>query len=574
MAASVNAETIRLQFLWRSIAVPLGDVESVDVESVDVAGRLLWAGVRIRHAARSSQVSGLTLTVARALADAVETARIDWWRKAIAAQIGALQSVHDRLAVLAAPPKYLTADALRDLVRAAEAVADGFAARWPKSLSGSPEVRMLEEILAFLGEPGDARARANKEFVASELVRCRQLFDRIEVRPLTEEQRRAVVVDERRNLVVAAAGSGKTSVIVAKAGWLVHRGYRQPSELLLLAFARDARHEMEERVRARLGDAIGPSLTVRTFHSLGMAILGEASGKRPALASVAESYNALLRLIKSILADLLEDRQLSATVKEWFQDWFAPYRSEHDFKSWGEYYNYIRKFDIRSLNNETVRSFEECEIANFLYLNGVAYKYEAPYEHDLATSEKRQYKPDFYLPEHGVYIEHFGIDASGNTAPFVDREKYLREMDWKRSVHAEHGTILIETFSHERAAGSLLRDLREKLVRHGVKLSPVSREDVFAILNQQGRIDSFTQLVATFLQHFKGNRLTVSDIAGRARTQRDRARAQAFLAVFSPIFERYRETLADAGEIDFHDMINRATDLVEAGLYRLALGHS
>ena len=568
MAASVNAETIRLQFLWGSIAVPLGDVESVDVESVDVAGHLLWASVRIRYAAGSSQVSGLTLTVAKALADAVETARIDWWRKAIEAQIGALRSVHDRLAVLAAPPKYVTADSLRDLVCAAEVVSDGFAARWPKSLSDSPEVRMLDEILAFLEESADARARANKEFVASELVRSRQLFDRIEVRPLTEEQRRAVVVDERRNLVVAAAGSGKTSVIVAKAGWLVQRGYRKPSELLLLAFARDARDEMEERVRARLGDAIGPSLTVRTFHSLGMAIIGEASEKRPALASVAEHYNALLRLIKSILADLLKDRQLSATVKEWFQDWFAPYRSEHDFKSWGEYYNYIRKYDIRSLNNETVRSFEECEIANFLYLNGVAYKYEAPYEHDLATSDKRQYKPDFYLPEHGVYIEHFGIDAAGNTAPFVDREKYLREMDWKRGVHAEHGTILIETFSHERAAGSLLRNLREKLVRHGVKLSPIPREDVFAVLNQQGRIDSLTQLVATFLQHFKGNRLTVSDIAGRARTQRDRARAQAFLAVFSPIFERYRETLADAGEIDFHDMINRATDLVEAGRYR------
>ena len=568
MAASVNAEAIRLQFLWRSIAVPLSDVESVDVESVDVAGHLLWASVRIRHAAGSSQVSGLTLTVARALADAVETARIDWWRKAIAAQVGALRSVHDRLDVLAAPPKYLTADALRDLVRAAEAASDGFAARWPKSLSDSPEIRMLHDILEFLDEPGNARARTNKEFVASELVRSRQLFDRIEVRPLTEEQRRAVVVDERRNLVVAAAGSGKTSVIVAKAGWLVQRGYRRPSELLLLAFARDARDEMEERVRTRLGDAIGPTLTVRTFHSLGMAIIGEASGKRPALASVAENYNALLRLIKSILADLLQDRQLSATVKDWFQDWFAPYRSEHDFKSWGEYYNYIRKYDIRSLNDETVRSFEECEIANFLYLNGVAYKYEAPYEHDLATSEKRQYKPDFYLPEHGVYIEHFGIDASGNTAPFVDREKYLREMDWKRSVHADHGTILIETFSHERAAGSLLRNLREKLVRHGVKLAPIPREDVFAVLNQQGRIDSFTQLVATFLQHFKGNRLTVSDIDGRARTQRDRARAQAFLAVFSPIFERYRETLADAGEIDFHDMINRATDLVEAGRYR------
>ena len=260
-------------------------------------------------------------------------------------------------------------------------------------------------------------------------------------------------------------------------------------------------------------------------------------------------------------------------MREWFQDWFAPYKSEHEFKSWGEYYDYIRKFDIRSLNGETVRSFEECEIANFLYLNGVDYKYEASYEHDLATSEKRQYKPDFYLPEHGIYIEHFGIDAAGNTAPFVDREKYLREMDWKRGVHAEHSTILIETFSHERAAGSLLRKLSEKLALRGVKLSPIPRKDVFAVLNQQGRIDSFTQLVATFLQHFKGNRLSFSDITERARTHQGRKRAQAFLAVFRRVFERYQKALADSGEIDFHDMINRATDLVEAGRYRSPFGY-
>ncbi len=299
-----------------------------------------------------------------------------------------------------------------------------------------------------------------------------------------------------------------------------------------------------------------------------MAVIGEADGKRPTLALVAESERALFKLVKGILADLVADRKLSAIVREWFQDWFAPYRSEHDFKTWGEYYNYIRKYDIRSLNGETVRSFEECEIANFLYLNGVAYKYEVAYEHDLATSEKRQYKPDFYLPEHGVYIEHFGINAAGNTAPFVDREKYLREMDWKRKIHAKYGTTLIETFSHEHADGRLLRNLTEKLGEHGVTFAPHPGEDVFAVLNQQGRIDSFTRLVATFLQHFKGNRLTFSDIASLARTQRDRARAQAFLAVFSPIFERYQERLSRSGEIDFHDMIHRATDLAEAGRYR------
>ena len=481
--------------------------------------------------------------------------------------------MHERLAAWADPPRYLTADAFRELEAEAQTVAGGFPARWPEALSDAPEFRMLRDILEFLEAPGDARAKANEAFVASELVRSRELFDRIEARPLTEEQRRAVVVDERRNLVVAAAGSGKTSVIVAKAGWLIRKRYRKPSELLLLAFARDARKEMEERLDGRLGATIAGEVTVRTFHALGMAIIGEAEGKRPALAAVAENDRTLFDLLRGIVADLLADSELSDTLDDWFQEGFAPYRSQHEFRNWGEYHDYIRKFDIRSLKGETVRSFEECEIANFLYLHGVAYEYEAPYEHDLATSEKRQYKPDFRLPEHGIYIEHFGIDAAGNTAPFVDRGQYWRDMEWKRGVHAKHGTVLIETFSHEQADGMLLRNLAEKLAAHGVSLSPVPREEVFAVLEQQGWIDPFTRLVATFLQHFKGSRLSFDDIAERAAAHRDRKRAEAFLAVFRPIFARYQEALASAGEVDFHDMINRATDLVEEGRYRSPFGY-
>ena len=87
-----------------------------------------------------------------------------------------------------------------------------------------------------------------------------------------------------------------------------------------------------------------------------------------------------------------------------------------------------------------MRSFEECEIANFLHLSGVAYEFEADYEHDLATARKRQYRPDFGVRGHGVDVEHFGIDALGNTAPSVDRERYVRKMNWKRGVQARYGT--------------------------------------------------------------------------------------------------------------------------------------
>ena len=567
-SVSVNRTAVELTFGRQSLGIPLRDLAEITL----VSGRR-WARLRLRHAAGVAVASGLPRREAKALVDALEIARVDWWRSALATQIGALRSVHDRLAALADPPKYVHAEDIRVLIHDAETAAAGLVRRWPDSLSDLQEVGMLRVILGFLEDSSDARSKANAVFVANELVRSGPLLDRIEALPLTEEQRRAVVVDERCNLVVAAAGSGKTSVIVAKAGWLVQRGYRKPSELLLLAFARDAGNEMEERVRKRLGGATARAMTLRTFHSLGMAIIGSAEGKRPALAASAENDRALFDLLKGIVADLLSDGEVSAVLLGWFQDQFAPYRSEHEFGNWGEYWEYIRRNDILSLKGDRVKSFEECEIANFLYLHGVTYEYEAPYEHETATAERRQYKPDFHLPDHGIYIEHFGLDAKGRTAPFIDREKYLREMEWKRQVHAERGTVLIETFSHECADGKLIRNLTAKLAEHGVVLSAVPRERIFAVLEERGRIDPFTRLLATFLQHYKGSRLSFRDLTERASASADMRRAEAFLAVFRPAWERYEETLARAGEIDFHDMINRATDHVEAGRYGSPFGY-
>ena len=567
-AVRLTGERLILERRSRSMVIPFREIET---EEMGLGW--FWGRLRVRLASGDVTASGLSKPAAQLFGDALLRARVDWWKDALDTHAGAIESVYDRLAQFTDPPRYLARTVFSPVEYDARDVAARFPSRCPEQLSDVAEIRMLKAIQDFADDSERWRTRACDTFVANELVRSRVFFDGIEARPLTDEQRRAVVVDEDRNLIVAAAGSGKTSVIVAKAGWLIQRGYRRPSELLLLAFAKDAQEEMVERVRQRLGDRVEAELTVRTFHSLGMSIIGEVERRRPAVARAAVDEHALFDLLRGIVRDLVADPGFTGVMLNWFAEHFAPYRSEFEFKTQGSYWAYLRDNGVRSLRGEKLKSFEECEIANFLYLNGVAYEYERDYEHETATPEKRQYQPDFYLPDAGIYIEHIALSESNDTPPFIDRRKYLRSLDWKRRLHAEHGTVLVETYSHEKKAGRLTLNLEEKLAAHGVTMSPIPSEEAFSVLEQQGRIDPFTRLVATFLHHYKGAQLSANDVARRAAEAPIRPRAEAFLTFFIPVYERYQESLARKRQIDFHDMITIATEHVQSGRYRNRYGY-
>ncbi|WP_425492607.1 UvrD-helicase domain-containing protein [Dyella jiangningensis] len=68
-------------------------------------------------------------------------------------------------------------------------------------------------------ETRESAQEQNKKLVDQELLVCKDFFDHVEKTPLTEEQARAVLCFDNRVLVVASAGSGKTSTMVAKAGY-------------------------------------------------------------------------------------------------------------------------------------------------------------------------------------------------------------------------------------------------------------------------------------------------------------------------------------------------------------------
>ena len=92
-----------------------------------------------------------------------------------------------------------------------------------------------------------------------------------------------------------------------------------------------------------------------------------------------------------------------------------PFDSEVETEA--DYRQCVRNSELRTLKGELVKNFEELTIANWLAANDVEYEYERQYEHRTAESRYRQCQPDFYLTNHGIYIEHFALDENGRAPP-------------------------------------------------------------------------------------------------------------------------------------------------------------
>ncbi len=398
------------------------------------------------------------------------------------------------------------------------------------------------------------RERANGLFVTANIpaVKSAGLPD-----PMSDEQAEAVATDEDVTLVLAGAGTGKTRVIAGKVAHLVRNYSIPPHEILVLAYNKAAAKSIRERLSADLAPT-----TVTTFHAFGRNVIVEAEERAPTISKLAGDEMALTKAIDGIIQDILQNPQNSRALVDFIANLLSPYRPPYDFSTPAEYKKYIYNTELRTLNGDLVKSLEELTIANFLTENGIKYEYERPYEVQTATRERGQYQPDFFLPGHAIYIEHFALNEAGQ--PPRNWYRYSEGVDWKRNQHREHGTHLIQTYSWQHVRGELLKTLRAELEEAGVKFDPIPHEElVKKLARQKSRISKLAYLLKTFLNHFKTNSLALNEL--RNRVLGDWRRNQRFLDVFEQVHERYEQMLADEKALDFHDLINRAACHIRGG---------
>ncbi len=430
----------------------------------------------------------------------------------------------------------------------------------------------------FIYEESLSIAQHNEVYLSTHIKDDKDYLDNIlrKVDPnilLDDEQRRVVLSDEDYTLVIAGAGAGKTTTVAAKVKYLVEKKGIDPKQILVISFTNKAVGELQDKINKDLGI----DCPVTTFHKAGYAILNRQDAARKTIVDQGFMYYVINNYLKN---NILENPELVDKLILFFGSYFdAPYEGD----DLNDFFNYISKADFSTIRGnideysekiinertgkcvtiarETLRSAQEVQIANFLYLNGIDYVYEKPYPYNILRSHK-PYTPDFTIEQGGkvAYIEHFGITQDGRNNRYKPEQlkKYKQEVNDKVKLHKEHGTDLIYTFSSYNDSRDLISHLKDELVQHGFRLFPRPSKEVFdkIVSTEENRyIARLVSLVCTFIQNFKTNGYTSDDFF-RFLSSSNNERTKLFLVICEQCFHEYSKCLKERNAIDFEDMIN------------------
>lgn len=449
------------------------------------------------------------------------------------------------------------------------------------------EINLITEFLSRFKNIQVIRKEYNEKLVQTELENYRSFFDDVGGKKLDPQQRRAVVINEDNNLVIAGAGTGKTTTMVAKVHYLMKRYKVRPTEILAISFTSRSASDLKKRINSS-------GVHAKTFHKFGKDVIHHVEQKVQAIFPPSEYLSFIIRQFK----EQLNNVQYTNKVNKYFLRYIHETSEDKYFENRGQYMQYLKDQNFKTyqkslvprngemtLLRETVKSAEECRIANFLFLHNVKYKYEELYEFDTGDVNRGRYFPDFsiYANNQRIYYEHFALTNRSNDIPKwfckIDenyqtaKNRYLDKIQWARVLHAERETILIETYSYEMSEGTLFANLKTRLEEHGIYLQPKSPQEIWTIIEEVSKDDelrSFYELIGTFITLMKSNNYSFEDVErinSNLPNKFQQERNGIFLEIIKPIYAGYIKHLKSNGRIDFSDMINKATEYIQSRKY-------
>ena len=551
-----------------------------DIRQISVEDGLLSYGINIRLTGSSIEFTGMSSRNAHSFVN--ET--VGYMGPAIASAIqkheAKIRSAEHKFASFSEGTFYLNQTKVCELKALLPDELSLFEHPYLNTELLTPEIRHFARTYKeFINPASKYTQKRNQIYVTRQREKYRELFSNLEKYPLTDEQQEAVVTEEDNTLLIAAAGSGKSSTITAKIAYLLSEAQLEPNQLGIFAFNRSTQAELSKRVLnacEKLG-IDGEKITVSTFHSFSLEVIRTVQGEKPTISEMVTGAN-FNRALMSIIQDLCaENRSFQEAFLLYNSIFKNPAPDEDTIKTKQDYDLYLMDLDgtrdrdhetgawhvtLESMDGTVVKSLEELRIANWLFINGIDYKYEQPYVSKTATAERRQYRPDFYYPQANLWHEHYALNKYGKAPSFM--QGYEAGVSWKRELHQQNNTQCIETRSAMFADGTIFESLRAQLESYGITPRPRSQDDINRLIEEAFNPDKDIEFIAKFLTHFKANNLTIDALHERAKEHRDKSRSNALLSIFVPIYNAYENRLSQEGAIDFQDCLNQAAQMIES----------
>lgn len=417
------------------------------------------------------------------------------------------------------------------------------------------EIHEVEKMLSI------QKDQTNTQFIRKEKERAQALFSAADGKELlTEEQVTAVLTDDNRNLIIAGAGSGKTRVIDFKVRYLVNYKNIDPSKIILLSFSRKSARDLTEKISENI-----PGIEARTIHSFSATSIGRQGRKL-----FDDSKKELEFFVIKALMQTLQEKDSYKMFNEFYEKYFSELKSLIYYKSLDELRLALKKCNsklvrderfgeivarraLKTLKGDFVRSVDERYIADFLYLQNINYEYERRYPHSTET-----YYPDFYLVDYDIYLEHFALISESEVPAYFDQpQKYLQGMIWKRELHKQNKTKLIETHSYLLNAGNTSEYLKRILEKGGIAISTTLDEE-----KAYGKISNeFSKFFIRFYNALKLSGFSLTEL----KSKFSEPKYFLFLRLFEGFFSNFKKLSAAENKMDFSDLLLEASEVYRSG---------
>ncbi len=133
---------------------------------------------------------------------------------------------------------------------------------------------------------------------------------------LNAQQEAAVKQVNGPTLLLAVPGSGKTTVIVARLGYMLYCQGIDPSSILTMTYTVSAKNDMRERFRLLFGDTYADNLDFRTINSLCVKIISHYERVETRVAFRLASDTDVMRILRDLYITIVQDYPTESDLKD------------------------------------------------------------------------------------------------------------------------------------------------------------------------------------------------------------------------------------------------------------------